>query len=703
MKTVVLRLLFLGITFYVGNAQRSYSPYPIIFIHGMDQNDKIFYDVFSAVSPIYGDHIRTTGDDIGSVVHANLNRYRDMTNVFGNDNVAGTADDDVYVNPIQPISTGLYTINFETSWNEVASNPKLIPYADLWIVARESQSDQAALVKHGYVLQQAIKHVLEATGASKVILVGYSMGGVSIREYLQRREDGKPRWWVDPQAVDGHRVAKVVTMSSPHRGCDAMKWIPGIRDDADEAQASPLILNSSSEAVRDLRITYASGSQQQGVYLFGGYEGGLNTNWLFSGWHNGDVDCNGRSNDTVVGLNEGALSSLPLPTNVPFTYVTSKLGSLSGDFVVDTDRQILPSKEGELLPKGLSDTLFTDRAHWDVPSDAQTIMRGLDEPGTREFAYQVGLGTAYRGALTIQSGGGTSDTDAFVVNLADLGNVSGGLRFRLLDSTAPVRELSLSFTDSNGEKLKEVVVGATSAVSIDVDPSVVARAGEMLYFTISGTATAISWKHPYEFLIERIEKPRLAPMISGLVDTVIADQDTLMDSFVVNYDALEDLTWTVTSSDTIVLSNADLRIVGNGAHFVLQAVPQNDDLGSTVIRVECSDSVFRASREFRIRVIEEEVTGVNEDISTKADVIAISPLPAAGDFVTITSTVPDVLIHSVEVLNGVGNRVGSSIHHEYSLPSTSIAISTAGLPASYYLARVVTSIGTYVKALVVLR
>jgi hypothetical protein len=176
-----------------------------------------------------------------------------------------------------------------------------------------------------------------------------------------------------------------------------------------------------------------------------------------------------------------------------------------------------------------------------------------------------------------------------------------------------------------------------------------------------------------------------------------------MDSFVVNYDALEDLTWTVTSSDTVVLSNADLRIVGNGAHFVLQAVPQNDDLGSTVIRVECSDSVFRASREFRIRVIEEEVTGVNDDISTKADVISISPLPAAGDFVTITSTVPDVLIHSAEVLNGVGSRVGSSTIQEHSLPSTSISISTAGLPASYYMARVVTSIGTYVKALVILR
>lgn len=49
-----------------------------------------------------------------------------------------------------------------------------------------------------------IDQVLAATGASQVILVGHSMGGLASRAYLRRHGTGK--------------VARLVTLGSPHRG-----------------------------------------------------------------------------------------------------------------------------------------------------------------------------------------------------------------------------------------------------------------------------------------------------------------------------------------------------------------------------------------------------------------------------------------------------------------------------------------------------
>ncbi|MBK9334166.1 MAG: hypothetical protein IPM96_17595 [Ignavibacteria bacterium] len=52
---------------------------------------------------------------------------------------------------------------------------------------------------------------MEVTDADKVILIGHSMGGLAIREYLQRTEDnGEMKWWNNPKDTDnGHKVAKM--------------------------------------------------------------------------------------------------------------------------------------------------------------------------------------------------------------------------------------------------------------------------------------------------------------------------------------------------------------------------------------------------------------------------------------------------------------------------------------------------------------
>ncbi len=686
-----------------GNAQKSFTPYPIIFIHGLDNSDKVWYPALADISKVYGDHLRTTGDDIGTVLHASLNRYKDMTSIFGPDGIPGNTDDDVYVNQIAPLPSGMYTVNFETSWNEVPSKPVLYPYKDLWIIARESQSNESAIMKSGYALQQCIKQVLAATGAEKVILFGFSMGGIAIREYLQRRVDGSPRWWVDPQAADGHRVAKVVTLCSPHLGTDVMKWVPGVSKEEDSTQADIVVPNSSAEAVRDLRITYASGSQSTGIYMFGGYEGGLNTNWLISGWHNGDVDCNGRDNDTVVGINQGLTSSMPLPVNLPYTYITSKFGILSGDLVVEVARQVVLSDSGELLPRGVSDTLNIFYDHWTALSDAGAMMRGLDEPGTQSLAYGIALGRHYRGALTIQSGGGTSDTDIYRLPLGKLDNLVSGLHMRLYDTVASKRDLTVIVRAANSNVLLERTVQASTPVDVFVDSAMFAAAGSELYISISGEATTTSWKHPYEFVIEPMRRTVENPIIRGLADTVVTSSDTLMDVFSVIYEHPDELQYVVTSSDTTVIPLSNISILGSAPNLVLQVIPQENVFGWSAIRVFCVDTNATAQVEFRVKVIEDEVTGIHHESSSTTCDVRISPLPVKQDRLTITVSDDDNEIVDLTVVDVTGAVVPVGARTFSPMPSRIVTVDVSAIPSAQYLLRVATRKGVVVRALPIVR
>ena len=54
-------------------------------------------------------------------------------------------------------------------------------------------------------LEQCIAFVREKTGAEKVILIGYSMGGLTGRHYLTKH-------------VNNHHVQRLITIGSPHQG-----------------------------------------------------------------------------------------------------------------------------------------------------------------------------------------------------------------------------------------------------------------------------------------------------------------------------------------------------------------------------------------------------------------------------------------------------------------------------------------------------
>lgn len=108
-------------------------------------------------------------------------------------------------------------------------------------------------------LEQCIAFVREKTGADKVILIGYSMGGLTARHYLTKH-------------VNSHHVQRLITIGSPHQGSAFAKvynWKTAINtslQDGKESLLKPIIEQASelirkveddvpfdSPAVRDLR------------------------------------------------------------------------------------------------------------------------------------------------------------------------------------------------------------------------------------------------------------------------------------------------------------------------------------------------------------------------------------------------------------------------------------------------------------------
>jgi triacylglycerol esterase/lipase EstA (alpha/beta hydrolase family) len=61
-------------------------------------------------------------------------------------------------------------------------------------------------------LQDAVDVVLRRSGASHVDIVAHSMGGLVARAYVRRRGAGS-------------RVARLITLGTPHRGTQALRWL----------------------------------------------------------------------------------------------------------------------------------------------------------------------------------------------------------------------------------------------------------------------------------------------------------------------------------------------------------------------------------------------------------------------------------------------------------------------------------------------
>lgn len=340
-------------------------PYPVIFVHGLNSNDLTWRATIQ--------QLQSEGWGEPFSYHADLNASTSTYFVpdvpmllpapfwqFANPRPGADSTISVptYARPAGTTTSRLFVANFENVYDAAT---QLLYVHSRRNLSGQSESNCSAVVKQAYALSGIIENVLGSTGADRVILMGHSMGGLAIREYLQRRRpDGSPMWWVAPNdAVSGHRVAGVVTTGTPHQGSNTVNF--GIF-------ACP-----DSEATRDLRYTYLS-TGEVGRYLYGGSE------TIQAYWDNNDVNADGDVLDVVDGINmgdprniySGDNPQLPLPRNVRYSYIYS-----NSDGIVDPNRQypVTVGSDGTVFyaPYGMALGYRRDRAHLDQTSDVDVI------------------------------------------------------------------------------------------------------------------------------------------------------------------------------------------------------------------------------------------------------------------------------------------------------------------------------------------
>jgi pimeloyl-ACP methyl ester carboxylesterase len=360
-----------------GNAPQHF-PYPIIFIHGLigcADTWTDFYNYALAQGWSYGGHIRF-----------NLNADNDLS--FSNIASASLSDVDDFNSNLP--AADFYLVNFNcgldgTSYNcENYNTP--------------TQSNQAAIIKQGLAVRQAVSHVLAATGKDKVILFGHSMGGLSARQYLQT-----PTLW---QPDNKHHIAKLVTSGTPHGGSNVS--LPGV-----SALAG---VDEGSDAVRDLRRSYFY-SGDPGVFLYGGLESPSVMDDLLVGFWNYDVNCNGNEGNQITGLNQKNI-----PTDLDFTSIFSDANPVAdGDGVVGTVEAQLKSYYGIIC-----ETFEIDAFHTSMPEETNANYEGFDEPDYYNLSYTIDKNIDYNGFITLQAPDAEYDIDYddFVFKTTQTGWVS---------------------------------------------------------------------------------------------------------------------------------------------------------------------------------------------------------------------------------------------------------------------------------------
>lgn len=366
MKKTLL-LITLLVAFFQTQAQRT-LPYPIILVHGLGGSNATWgtfknYLSNQAKLSVSESNLSFDLNCDNNIYKSNL--YSDVCNYT----IGNLGDHDVYI------------VDFAIGFNNLPNN---------------ALSNQSAIVKQGYALKLAIQEALRATKAEKVVLLGHSMGGLAIREYLQNTSN----WQNDAQ----HHVAKLITIGTPHGGSNLGSGDINISD------FSPsFVYNQESEAVRDLRTSYKTG--YQGVYLSGGFE---NTTYiqrgfgLVSNYFNLDVNCNGREGDFIVGLNRKGLYS-----DLDFACIIG--GPDFSDGVVTVSSQNLntfyPTLGAELFFHSCNLTLY---CHTNEPKEAIfPMVYALDEP--KKYPIEIQHNKLYKGFFTNQSNGSYIDTDTYTV------------------------------------------------------------------------------------------------------------------------------------------------------------------------------------------------------------------------------------------------------------------------------------------------
>lgn len=430
-------------------------PYPIIFVHGINSDNKTWNTLIDSLKNYYG-------WSFGGNMNFSLNYDNDFTtsNLIncptGND-----CDYHDYTVTSDLQKSDFYTVNFDVNFDG-------IPYSNSFL----NQSNQSAIVKQGLAIRDAIKHVLTKTGRDKVIIVGHSMGGLAAREYLQNAD-------LFQSSDNKKHVAKLLTTGTPHGGTNFtnLALLPGFLPDM------------ASEAARDMRATYFY-SNNDGVYLFSGTEDNLYMlNQIPENYHNVDVNCNGLLGEWITGINDKFI-----PTDLSYACIISN-GILGGDGAVIASSANI----NNYLPVNADTFHLQQVLHTQLTSNFKSIIKGLDESNSWAGAYQISSEKLYYGLITEQSKGRSvvTDYDTYKINIPSNGN----LNIQVYDIQLP--QFSVQVYNSSHTSIYSTNSNGKGCLNVDI-PSLPAGT---FYVAFYGTPTSTTMYYPYAFKVTYSSTP----------------------------------------------------------------------------------------------------------------------------------------------------------------------------------------------------
>jgi hypothetical protein len=144
-------------------------------------------------------------------------------------------------------------------------------------------------------------------------------------------------------------------------------------------------------------------------------------------------------------------------------------------------------------------------------------------------------------------------------------------------------------------------------------------------------------------------------------------------------------------------------MLGSAPNFVLQVIPQVNVFGSSSIRVFCVDTNATAQIEYRVKVIEDEVTGVHDDSRIAACDVTVSPLPVDQDRVTVATNHDDDEIVDLAVFDLTGALVPVGARTFSPMPSQIVTVDASAIPSAHYFLRVTTKKGAVVRSMPIIR
>jgi hypothetical protein len=442
-----------------GGYNNMHFPYPVIFVHGLIGSAEAWNSFIS--------YATTQGWSYGGKLTFCLDEY-DHLYFDSTDNITTPWEKEIksFI-PANLPAADFYAITFNTDTDGTTY--------DCNDTISATESAEAAITKGGKALGMAIKAVLKATGKDQVILFGHSMGGLTIRSYLQT-----PAYWQS----DGKRhVIKSTFAGTPHGGSNV--WGGPALDYIEE-------VDEHSDGVRDLRTTYSE-SGAPGVFLFGGVEDSTAMDDSFwADFNNYDVNCNGKYGDTIVGLNQ-----LPMPTDIDYTCIISDydmdITDSCGDYLVLCQNAQIKN----YYPALKSETFMVDTFHDNIPDLVHADYLGLDEPDSSNLAYAIDTNIIYNGFISMQAPDASHAIDydnyTFTINQPGVANI--------LINYIPVDTFGYSLTSMPGGAVvyTHSAIGDTSMAS----PPLSLTAGTY-NLQIWGNPNEASWQVPYDFIVKYV-------------------------------------------------------------------------------------------------------------------------------------------------------------------------------------------------------